>query len=173
MYSCKRISLAWNLRITLGKKLIQLRSSFQFSKFSKRAKIFSISQYCITLISIFILKKIISVKCNEIQSYQVAFQNSCPVKILINIDGATWILIRSHLDILAAENSHFTPQSPVAIDIAPLIKIQVRRAAGQADYYIHLYMCLCTNLFVCVTPPGQTKNDKDLKFSTPVPLDPI
>ena len=26
-------------------------------------------------------------------------------------------------------------------------------------------------VFICVTPPGQTKNDKDLKFGTHTPID--
>ena len=42
----------------------------------------------------------------------------------------------------------------------------MRRAAGRRYSYFHLYMrvCmyLCVYLFMCVTPPGQTKNDTDL-----------
>ena len=58
-----------------------------------------------------------------------------------------------------------------------LIQIHVRRAVGRGYSYIHLYMCVCNHLYVylfmCVTPPGQTKNDTDLKFSTHALLDHI
>ena len=51
----------------------------------------------------------------------------------------------------------------------------MRRAAGREYSYFHLYMrvCmyLCVYLFMCVTPPGQTENDTDLKFGTHTPLD--
>ena len=33
--------------------------------------------------------------------------------------------------------------------------------------YIHLFICG----FMCVTPPGQTNNDRDLKFGKHTPLD--
>ena len=52
-----------------------------------------------------------------------------------------------------------------------LIKIHVRRAADREYSYFHLYMCVCFSLFVylfmCVTPPGQTKNDKDTHSPRP------
>ena len=51
------------------------------------------------------------------------------------------------------------------------IKIHVRRAADREYSYFHLYMCVCFSLFVylfmCVTPPGQTKNDKDTHSPRP------
>ena len=31
--------------------------------------------------------------------------------------------------------------------------------------YLFIYVC------ICVTPPGQTKNDTDLKFGTHTPID--
>ena len=34
-----------------------------------------------------------------------------------------------------------------------------------------VYVCIC--VFICVMPPGQTKNDTDLKFGTHIPLDHI
>ena len=35
--------------------------------------------------------------------------------------------------------------------------------------YVGMYVCIY--LFVCVTPPGRTKNDTDLKFGTHTPID--
>ena len=32
-------------------------------------------------------------------------------------------------------------------------------------------ICVCMAIFICVTPPGQTKNDTDLKFGTHTPID--
>ena len=36
-----------------------------------------------------------------------------------------------------------------------------------------VYVCVYTYIYVCncVTPPGQTKNDTDLKFGTHTPVD--
>ena len=46
-----------------------------------------------------------------------------------------------------------------------IIKIHVRRAAGRGYSFIHLWMCL----WVCTGPPGQTKNDTDLKLGNKQP----
>ena len=35
--------------------------------------------------------------------------------------------------------------------------------------YVFIYLCIY--LFNCVTSPGQTKNDTDLKFGTHTPID--
>ena len=50
-------------------------------------------------------------------------------------------------------------------------KIHVRRAAGRGYSYFHLHVCV--RIYLCVKPPGQTKNDTDLKFGTHTPLDHI
>ena len=34
----------------------------------------------------------------------------------------------------------------------------------QKNIYICSYLCLCVSLSFCVTPPGETKNDRDLRF---------
>ena len=36
-----------------------------------------------------------------------------------------------------------------------------------------IYVCVCMDVFICVAPPGHTKNDTDLKFGTHTPLDHI
>ena len=53
-----------------------------------------------------------------------------------------------------------------------VFKIHVRRAAGRGYSPFHL-LYVCMYLFICVTPPGQTENDTDLKFGTHTPLDHI
>ena len=65
-----------------------------------------------------------------------------------------------------------TESGEVTLVISPkskhiiFIKIHVKRAAGREYYYFHLYMYL----FICVTPPGQTKKNTDLEFGTHTPL---
>ena len=39
------------------------------------------------------------------------------------------------------------------------------------EIFMRVYVCRA--VFFCVTPPGQTKNDTDLKFSIHTPLDHI
>ena len=50
-------------------------------------------------------------------------------------------------------------------------KIHVRRAASQEYSYFHSYMCVFVYVFICVTSPGHTNNDTDLKFGTHTPID--
>ena len=57
-----------------------------------------------------------------------------------------------------------------------LIKIHVRRAAAEDILkFTCICVCLCMYLFiyvfVCVTSPGHTNNDTDLKFGTHTPID--
>ena len=33
------------------------------------------------------------------------------------------------------------------------------------------FTCICGYVFICVTPPGHTENDTDLKFGTHAPID--
>ena len=48
------------------------------------------------------------------------------------------------------------------------IKIHVRRAAGRVPNFT----CICVYLCIfCFKPPGQTKNETDLKFGTHTPID--
>ena len=55
-----------------------------------------------------------------------------------------------------------------------LIKIHVRRAADE-DILKFTCICVCVYVFmyafVCVTSPGHTNNDTDLKFGTHTPID--
>ena len=56
------------------------------------------------------------------------------------------------------------------------VKIHVRRAAaGDILKFTCICVCvcmyLCMYLFVCVTSPGHTNNDTDLKFGTHTPID--
>ena len=37
------------------------------------------------------------------------------------------------------------------------------------EIFMRVYVCRA--VFICVTPPGQTKHDTDLKFSTHTPID--
>ena len=48
------------------------------------------------------------------------------------------------------------------------IKIHVRGAAAED---ILKFTCMGMYLFVCVTSPGHTNNDTDLKFGTHTPID--
>ena len=61
--------------------------------------------------------------------------------------------------------------------VSIIFKIHVRRAANRGYSNFPLYMCVCFYLFVylfmCVTPPNQTKNYTDLKFGTDPLLDQI
>ena len=50
-------------------------------------------------------------------------------------------------------------------------QIHVSRAAGRGYSYFQLYMCVCIYVVICVTPPGQTKNDTHLTFGTHPPID--
>ena len=53
-----------------------------------------------------------------------------------------------------------------------LIKIHVRRAAAEDILkFTCICVCVCIYLFVCVTSPGHTNNDTDLKFGTHTPID--
>ena len=45
-----------------------------------------------------------------------------------------------------------------------MIQIQLRRAAGKE------YSCILS-IFICVTPPDQTNDDKDLKLGTHTPIE--
>ena len=69
------------------------------------------------------------------------------------------------------------PDIYIYLKFPDIIKIHVRRAVGRGYSYFHLYMCVCfylfVHLFMCVTPPGQTKNYTDLKFGTDTLLDHI
>ena len=57
-----------------------------------------------------------------------------------------------------------------------IFKIHVRRAAAEDILkFTCICVCLCMYLFiyvfVCVTSPGHTNNDTDLKFGTHTPID--
>ena len=53
-----------------------------------------------------------------------------------------------------------------------IIKIHVRRAAAEDILkFTCICVCLCIYVFVCVTSPGHTNNDTDLKFGTHTPID--
>ena len=59
----------------------------------------------------------------------------------------------------------------IPLKILYFIKIHVRQEAGWGYSYFHLFMCECIYLFICVAPPGQTKNDTDLKLGRHTPID--
>ena len=63
----------------------------------------------------------------------------------------------------------FRQVSPFGSD--HFFKIHVTLAAGRGYSYFHLYMCVFVYVFICVTPPGQAKNDTDQKFGTHTPID--
>ena len=50
-----------------------------------------------------------------------------------------------------------------------------REASSRSRIFLFsiVYACICVFIYVCicVTPPGQTKNDTDLKFVTHSPID--
>ena len=55
------------------------------------------------------------------------------------------------------------------------VKVHVRQEACRGYSYFHLYIYVFIYvfiyLFICVTPPGQMKNDTDLKYGTHAPID--
>ena len=47
-----------------------------------------------------------------------------------------------------------------------------REASSRRQYsYVHLYICVFVYVFMCVTSPGHTNKDTDLKFGTHTPID--